>query len=272
MKTEDHGRAHVRLGEDQDAGEGGDEDQRADDAAVGGVLVEAAGDEVRGEERERQLHELGRLQAELPEADPSARPHGVHPEAGHQHDEEEPERHQEEQGAEPPQLAVVDAQGQPQRHDADRHPHGLPDQDRPRRAVGRDGDHRGGGADHHEPDDAQQRDVDEQHGRDRELAPADTHAGRSVRAWRWPRAGRRPGGSRSRGRRPWRTRPAQPRSAGRRGAPLSASRQPPPPGVDALVSPVRHPMHGTSFPHRMAEVADEAAPGHVNFATVRKSP
>ena len=32
--------------------------------------------------------------------------------------------------------------------------------------------------------------------------------------------------------------------------------------------PVRPPMHGPSLPHRAAEVAE----GHVNFATVRKSP
>ena len=79
-----------------------------------------------------------------------------HPEPGHQDDEEEPDRHHEQQGADPPQLAVVDAHRQPQRHHTDRHPHGLPDQDRPRRAVGRDGDHRGGGSDHHEPDHAEQ--------------------------------------------------------------------------------------------------------------------
>ena len=115
-EAEDHGRAHVRLGQDQDAGEAGDEEQRADDAAVGGVLIEAAGDEVGCEEREGQLHQLGRLQAELPEADPAARPHGVHAEAGDEDDEQQPEGHQQEQGAEPPQLAVVDAQRQPEHH------------------------------------------------------------------------------------------------------------------------------------------------------------
>ena len=41
--------------------------------------------------RARASHQLGGLQAELPEADPTARPHRVHAEARDQHDEEEPE-------------------------------------------------------------------------------------------------------------------------------------------------------------------------------------
>ena len=233
-----------------------------DDAAVGGVLIEAAGDEVRGEEREGQLHQLGRLQAELPEADPSARPHGVHAEAGHQHDEEEPERHEEEQRAEPPQLAVVDAHGQPQRHDADRHPHGLPDQDRPRRAVGRDGDHRGGGPDHHEPDDAEQRDVDEQDGRERQLAPADVHpvVGSLVR--------RRAGAVRPRPSRVRRLAPAR-RGRGRRRA--ARRRHAVAPWAWTRPS-ARSDTRCTAPVSRTGRPKWRSGPGHVNFATVRKSP
>ena len=50
------------------------------------------------------------------------------------------------------------------------------------------------------------------------------------------------------------------------------SRQPLPVGADALCPSVRHPMHHTSVPHRVTEVGDETGRGHVNFATVRKSP
>ncbi len=123
-----------------------------------------------------ELHQLGGLQAELPEAHPAARAHGVHAEARDEHDEEEREGDEEQRRAEAPQPPVVDADGQPQRHQADRHPHRLADQDRVRRAVGVDGDDRRGRPDHDEPDDAEQRDVGQQDGRDRELAPADAQA------------------------------------------------------------------------------------------------
>ena len=43
MQPEDHRRAHVGLGQDQDAGEAGDDEERSDDAAVGGVLDRGGG-------------------------------------------------------------------------------------------------------------------------------------------------------------------------------------------------------------------------------------
>ena len=159
-EAEDHGRAHVRLGQDEHAGEAGDDEQRADDAAIGGVLIEAASDEVCGEQSEGELHQLGRLQAELPEAHPAARPHGVDAEARDQHHEEEAERHEEDQRAEAAQLSVVEANGHIQGDGADRHPHGLPDEDGVGRAVGGDGDDRRRRADHHEPDEAEQHHVE----------------------------------------------------------------------------------------------------------------
>ncbi len=163
-------------------------------------------DEVGGEERQRELHQLRGLQAELPEADPAARAHGVHAQARDEHDEEEGEGDEEQQGAEATQPPVVDTDGQPQHHDADGHPHRLADQDRVRRAVGVDGDDRRGRPDHDEPDDAEQRDVGQQHGRDRHLASADANTGRgrggcgAVRlgAGR-PGRGRRPAGGPARG-------------------------------------------------------------------------
>ena len=97
-EDQDHGRPHVGLGQDQHAGEAGDQEERADDPAVGRVLVEAPGDEVGREEREGQLHQLRGLQAELAEADPAARAHGVDPDARDQHDEQEPEGHQQRAG------------------------------------------------------------------------------------------------------------------------------------------------------------------------------
>ncbi len=168
-----HGRAHVRLGQDEDAGEPGDEEHRADDAAVGRVLVETAGDEVGDEQAERELHELGGLEAELPEPDPSARTHGVHSEAGDEDDEEQPERRHEDDRAQPSQLAVVETHGEAERDHADRHPHALSDEDRPGTAVGRDGDHRRRRPDHHEADDAEQCDVHEQQRRDRDPPAGD---------------------------------------------------------------------------------------------------
>ena len=71
---------------------GRDQEERPDDAPIGGAFVEPAGDQVGREDRQRQLHQLGGLQAELAEADPPARTLRVDPEAGHQHDEEEEER------------------------------------------------------------------------------------------------------------------------------------------------------------------------------------
>ncbi len=176
--AEDHRRPHVGLGQDEHAGEARHEEERADDAAVGGVLIEAAGDEVGGEEGERQLHQLGGLQAELPEAHPAARAHRVHAEARHQHHEEEAERHQQEQRAEATQAPVVEAPRDAQRDGPDRHPHALADEDRPGGAVGGDGDHRRRGPDHHETDHTEQRHVGQQEGRDRHVPPAHGQPGR----------------------------------------------------------------------------------------------
>ncbi len=94
-----HGRPHVGLGQDQQAGHAGDQQQRPDDPAVGRTLIEPAGDEVGREDRQGQLHQLGRLEPQLPEADPAARALDVHAEPGHQDDEQEQERDdQEERG------------------------------------------------------------------------------------------------------------------------------------------------------------------------------
>ena len=92
--------------------------------------------------RQRQLHQLGRLEPELAEADPTARTLHVDTEARHQDDQEEDERDPEEQWAQPPQLAVIEADRRGERHDADRHPHAFPDEDGPRASVERDGDDR----------------------------------------------------------------------------------------------------------------------------------
>ncbi len=180
-EAEDHRRAHVGLGQDEHAGEAGDDEQRADDAAVGGILVEAASDEVGGEQGQRQLHQLRGLQAELAEAHPAARPHGVDPEARDEHDEEEAERHQQDERAEPAQLAVVETDREPKGQGADRHPHCLTDEDGPRCAVGGDRDDGGGRAHHHEADEAEQDDVEQEQRRDREAATADADADAGVR-------------------------------------------------------------------------------------------
>ncbi len=65
-------------------------------------------------------------------------------------------------GAQSAEFAVVEADRQRERDDADRHPHALPDEDGPRTSIERDGDHRRGGTDHHQPDHAEQRDHDEE--------------------------------------------------------------------------------------------------------------
>ena len=180
MHTEHHGGAHVGLGQDQHAGGAGDEEQRADDPPVRGVLVETPGDEVRREERQRELHQLGRLQPELAEADPAARALGVHARGpGTRTTSSKPNRDEEQERAEPAQLAVVDSQGQAQDDHADGHPHALADQDGPGRAVGRDGDHRRGRAHHHEPDHAEQSDHDQQERRGRHGPAGDAQTRRS---------------------------------------------------------------------------------------------
>ena len=66
------------------------------------------------------------------------------------------------------------------------------------------------------------------------------------------------------GRRPFRTVVADVIAATPRGA-----------GRGRALCTVRHPLHGSSLPHREAEVAEGRAPAaarHVNFATERKSP
>ena len=193
------------------------------------------------------------------------------------------ERHQHDQRAEAPQLAVVEADGQPQDDGADRHPHGLPDEDGPRRAVGGDGDDRGRRAHHDEPDDAEQDDVEQQQRRDRNAVAADADAetlgvGRPAVRHRALTGG---GRLRPRGRSP--AGPGRRVPLRRGDAAGSTSWRPPPLGAGAPLCPVRHPMHAASLPHRATEVADRGhgpatdarvgtAGDHVNFATVRKSP
>ena len=204
---------------------------------------------------EGELHQLGGLQAELPEADPAARAHGVHAEARDQHHEEEAERHQHDERAEAPQLAVVEADGEPEHDGADRHPHDLADQDGPRRPVGGDGDDRGRRAHHDEPDEAEQDDVDEQQRRDRDrggcrcgcraLGAAAWRCATSVARCGRLRLGRGADGA-----------GVVCRSDG---AMLRVNVTTPLPlGAGAPLCPVRHPMHASSLPHGATEVADRA--------------
>ena len=81
------------------AGAARDQEEGADDPPVGCALVEPAGDQIGREDRQRQLHQLRRLEPELAETDPPARALHVDPEPGHQDHEEEEERDPEQERA-----------------------------------------------------------------------------------------------------------------------------------------------------------------------------
>ena len=142
---------------DQHAGAACDQEQRPDDPSIRRSLVEPLADQIGGKDRQRQFHQLRWLEPELAEADPSARALHVHPEPGYQDHEEEQEGDAEQERAQSAEFAVIEADRQRERDDAYRHPQAFPDEDRPRTAVERNGDHRRGGSDHHQPDHAEQR-------------------------------------------------------------------------------------------------------------------
>ena len=125
---------------------------------AGARPVGAPDHDVGGEDHEGQLHELGGLEAEQPEPDPARRAAGRHAEAGHQHGDQQAEGHDHQGDAELAPLAVVDPGEDQQGADPDHHPQGLADEDRPRRPVGDQRDHRRGRAHHHQADDAEQGD------------------------------------------------------------------------------------------------------------------
>ena len=148
-----------------------------------------------------------------------------------------------------------------------RHPHGLSDEDGPGAAVEGDGDHRRGGADHHQADDAEEAHDDGEHRPGRQFGDRRCEPRRrsflgpgSPRPlpWHQPRArpltrGGRPGcRARCRARLPRVARTRRHRS------PPSTARE----------KRARHPTHVPSFPHGAARVVECR---HVIFATERKS-
>ena len=159
------------------AGRGGHQENRADDASVRRPVVEPAGDQIGGEHRQGQLHQFRRLETELAEPHPPARAFDVDPEAGYQDDHEEAEGDEQQKGAQPAQPVVIEAQRRDERDHADRHPHALSDEDRPRASVERDGDHRRGGTHHHQSDDAEERHDHGQNRPGRELVDDGHEAG-----------------------------------------------------------------------------------------------
>ena len=171
--AEDHGRPHVGLSEDQHASRPGSQEHRSDDPAVRRILIETPGDEVSGEDGESELHELGGLETQLPEPDPTTRTLDVDTEPGHEHHEEEGEGRHEQDRTDPPELVVVESNRQPEHDEADGHPHGLADEDGPRRPVGGDGDDGGRRPHHDEPEDAEETHNDQEKGGGRDLSPGD---------------------------------------------------------------------------------------------------
>ncbi len=128
---EDEGSPHVGLLEDEHGRDGEDDEDGSDHPSWLVELVDPPSEQIRGEHRHGQLHQLGGLELQLTDTDPPRRASRSHAEVWHQHDDQKAHRDDEERQPDAPPPPVVEAGDKEQHCGTDRHPHHLTDEDRP---------------------------------------------------------------------------------------------------------------------------------------------
>ena len=155
--TDDDGEQHGRVEVGLEAHEGTEaeehEEQRAEHTTRVVQLVGSTREQIGGEQHERELGELARLEPPRADAEPAARPADVDADLRDEHEGEEHAADDEERPHRVRPAVVVDPDDERERDDAEQRPDELAHEEVPRVAVARQRHDRGCRQHHHDADD-----------------------------------------------------------------------------------------------------------------------